>query len=70
MKDIMNEFFHRRFGENQPHDSYYYEWVDRFNTGHPENYMDFESLRIYADVLEAKANEIQAGLLGLEELFK
>jgi len=54
------EFFRRRF----PHDidkngqiyihamSYYGEWLDRFRSGHPELWMDGQSLTIYKQMQE------------------
>jgi len=29
---------------------YFEEWVNRFLTGHPENYMDSESLAVYDEM--------------------
>jgi hypothetical protein len=49
MYDKVKQWFEARFNRefNPETDCYAQEWLDRFNTGHPENYMDGESLRIY-----------------------
>lgn len=52
-------FFTRRFSgtilfnRNKPIiNPYFLEWCERFATGHPENYMDNESRKVFEDVLE------------------
>lgn len=57
MKDInkiVEEFFKRRFPDKdikfEKECGYFYEWVDRFNSGHPENYMDSESLKVFKEM--------------------
>lgn len=53
-ESLVKEFFKRRFGKTPDWlgkgiiDSYYLEWVERFERGHPEDYMDRESKRVYA----------------------
>jgi hypothetical protein len=42
------KFFSKRFPDEDDRVlSYVSEWADRFNTGHPENYMDTKSKCIY-----------------------
>lgn len=51
---LVKEFFKRRFGKTLDWfgkgiiDSYYLEWVKRFESGNPEAFMDNESKRVYA----------------------
>lgn len=52
--DKAKEFFERRFKRqfNPEEDYYAQEWLDRFNTGSPENYMDGQSKEVYKQLLE------------------
>lgn len=44
-------FLNKRFpNENDSITSYFSEWADRFNSGHPTDYMDEDSLKIYNSV--------------------
>lgn len=44
-------FFIKRFNRKPEEDrAYFEEWVERFKTGHPENSMDSESLKIWEDI--------------------
>ncbi len=46
--ELFVKFLSARFpNESNRITSYFEEWADRFNSGHPENYMDGESLNIY-----------------------
>jgi len=64
-KTLTNEekadtFFRARFSHNfdsegnlYPYAKYYYqEWIDRFNSGKPELYMDSKSLEVYNNLKE------------------
>jgi len=48
---VVTEFFKRRFPEKnikfEKECGYFQEWVDKFKTGHPEQWMDSESIEIY-----------------------
>ena len=45
------KFFMKRFpNESDNIHSYCNEWLDRFNSGHPENYMDNKSLKIFNEL--------------------
>jgi len=50
---ITAEFFKRRFPEKdmrfEVKCGYFDEWVSRFYTGHPEGFMDEESLKIWEE---------------------
>lgn len=47
-------FFTRRFGPLAHHaSSYFEEWVDRFESGHPETFMDPHSLQVWHDIRAA-----------------
>jgi len=51
-KDLVREFFQKRFGRSPESDpGYYQEWVDRFASGHPEVWMDSKSKEIYKSLL-------------------
>ena len=46
-------FLSKRFPDESDNiKSYFREWATRFNSGHPENYMDMESLKVYREVRE------------------
>jgi len=48
-------FFIKRFGRDPSHPAekaYFDEWRHRFYTGHPETYMDSESLNVYKKIIE------------------
>lgn len=51
---IVTEFFKRRFPEKdlkfEKQCGYFQEWVDRFRTGNPEQWMDSESINIYQEM--------------------
>lgn len=51
---LTEEFFSKRFPkkdlEFEKKCGYFGEWVERFKSGHPENYMDNESLRIWEEM--------------------
>lgn len=50
--DLFVKFLSKRFpDESNRIFSYFEEWADRFNSGHPETYMDKDSLRIYNDYI-------------------
>ena len=48
------EFFQRRFPDKnirfEIECGYFDEWVQRFESGHPENYMDNESLAVWKEM--------------------
>ena len=49
-KNIVKEFFIKRFKKDPSspvEKSYFSEWAERFDSGHPERYMDSQSLGIY-----------------------
>jgi len=49
-RKLLEKWFKLRFKES-PKDNYYFEeWVDRFNTGHIERYMDSKSKRAWKKV--------------------
>lgn len=58
VKMIVEEFFRKRFPEKniifEMKCGYFYEWVDRFKTGHPESFMDEESKRVWKEIKENK----------------
>ena len=55
-KSIVKKWFDKRF-ENRTHDpSYFQDWIDRFETGHPWTYMDSPSLHIYLDIITGKSS--------------
>jgi hypothetical protein len=49
-------FFQKRFPDKfknmrlEIRCGYFEEWVDRFQSGHPESYMDSESLAVYDEM--------------------
>lgn len=43
------KFLKKRFSEHDEHD--YALWFDRFMSGHPEMFMDNDSLQVYHDML-------------------
>jgi hypothetical protein len=52
---LLREWFIKRFRKTPEQDkSYFNEWVERFDTGSPYRYMDFESRRAYLDVLKER----------------
>jgi len=57
IEKIVEEFFKKRFPDKdikfEKECGYFYEWVDRFNSGHPENYMDSESLNVWNEMIKA-----------------
>jgi len=48
------EFFEKRFPEKnisfEMKCGYFWEWVERFETGSPERFMDSESLKVYREM--------------------
>ena len=50
-EDITTEFFKRRFPDKdiefEKKCGYFYEWVNRFDSGDPRGFMDDESLAIW-----------------------
>lgn len=47
------EFFEKRFGRKPEQDEEYFEeWAKRFNLGHPEIFMDSESISVYRKMLK------------------
>lgn len=56
IEKIVTEFFKRRFPnkniEFEKRCGYFQEWVDRFNTGCPEKYMDNDSLMVYQQMIK------------------
>ena len=61
---ITKEFFKRRFPDKdiefEKKVGYFDEWVARFQTGHPEGFMDIESLKIWKEMQEEELEEINA----------
>jgi hypothetical protein len=56
-RKILNLFFERRFKKKPESDKHYYnEWLERFQGGSPFRYMDFESRRIWLQVLKERIN--------------
>lgn len=52
---FVSEFFTKRFGKQPDHDRDYYEqWVERFDSGHPQDYMDSESMGVYIKLLQER----------------
>ncbi len=50
--DVFVLFFQERFPNEHPSiESYVLEWVNRFNSGNPENQMDIISKNIYEKIL-------------------
>jgi len=50
-KKFIEDWFERRFNKKpQQDESYFNEWVGRFEKGNPENYMDEESLKIFKEM--------------------
>ena len=51
-------FFKRRFPDKdiqfEKECGYFGEWVKRFETGHPENHMDNQSLKVWKEMCEKK----------------
>ena len=46
----VKDFFVKRFKKDPSspvEKSYFSEWVHRFNSGHPEKFMDSQSLKVY-----------------------
>lgn len=63
---ILEEFFKERFKRTRAEEErisgeggYYSEWVERFRSGHPERYMDNQSVRAFAEVLRKEAKRIE-----------
>lgn len=60
----VEEFFKRRFPDKdiefEKKCGYFYEWVKRFDSGHPERWMDTESSRIFAGMLRDRANRVES----------
>ena len=50
-KKIFVSFMKKRFPDESSA-SYVVEWADRFNSGHPQAYMDSESTNAYHEVLK------------------
>lgn len=54
---LARQFFEKRFERKPEEDKAYFdEWENRFLTGHPETYMDFESLQVYLEILRGIKN--------------
>ena len=49
-KELLIEFMKKRFPNESVESSYYQEWVERFRTGNPEQFMDNESLDIWNEI--------------------
>ena len=53
---ITLEFFKRRFPDKdikiEKECGYFGEWVSRFETKHPEVYMDNESMKVWKEMIE------------------
>jgi hypothetical protein len=57
-KEIFVKFLMARFpNESDNITSYFEEWATRYNSGQPEKYMDFESLRVYKSIVGWSLNE-------------
>jgi hypothetical protein len=55
---IPQEFFIRRFEKLPESDADYFgEWKERFKTGHPESFMDSESLAVYKKILKERGKK-------------
>lgn len=58
IRDLVYErtekFFEKRFGRkfNPDKDPYAMEWLERFQSGHPDTYMDGNSLEVYRQLLK------------------
>ena len=54
--EICVEFFRRRFPEKslefEKKVGYFGEWLERFKGGHPEGFMDSESLKVWQGMQE------------------
>ena len=51
--DLVCKWFELRFHKQPITDyNYFCEWVGRFESGHPETWMDSESLRVYNKLKE------------------
>jgi hypothetical protein len=49
--NFIKDWFKRRFNKEPENDLIYFEeWVLRFNTGNPKNFMDNQSLKIYEEM--------------------
>jgi len=61
-EQIVKEFFKLRFPnkdiEFEKRCGYFYEWVERFNSGKPENYMDKESLKVFEEMKNIQLKDI------------
>lgn len=53
-RETAEEFFIKRFPDRnlkfEKECGYFYEWVERFKTGHPETFMDKESLKVWGEM--------------------
>lgn len=57
--EMAREFFEARFKRKPEQDQdYYMEWEDRFRSGHPETWMDSESLAVYKKQLKRKSRRL------------
>jgi len=51
---LLETFFILRFKRHPEHDpTYFDEWRGRFATGHPEGYMDSDTLAVFNSLLES-----------------
>lgn len=51
-KEIVRRWFETRFAKRDFDGSYFQEWIERFETGHPWTYMDQESRQIYHKIID------------------
>lgn len=50
-EEFIKKWFEKRFNRKPETDKRYFEeWVNRFKTGHPETFMDSESLKIWKEL--------------------
>ena len=60
-EQITEEFFKRRFPKKDIQSEidcgYFGEWVKRFESGHPEVFMDNESMKIWKEMNEGNKND-------------
>lgn len=51
-RGLARKFFEKRFGRKpSDNEAYFNEWVDRFNSQRPEDWMDSKSIKVYEEVL-------------------
>ena len=64
-EEIFVSFLSKRFpNEDDRITSYFEEWADMFNSGHPERHMDSMSLIVYTELLRDENKEMRCSLDG------